>query len=45
MQNLETAERLALLKLLEATAPKQAAPMLSQIEPVNRSGPLPLSFA
>ncbi|HEX2077235.1 MAG TPA: condensation domain-containing protein, partial [Longimicrobium sp.] len=45
MQNLSTAERLALLELLEATAPKQAAPALSQIEPADRSGPLPLSFA
>ncbi|HEX8319063.1 amino acid adenylation domain-containing protein [Longimicrobium sp.] len=45
MQNLSTAERLALLELLEATAPKQDAPTLSQIEPVDRSGPLPLSFA
>ena len=45
MQNLSTAERLALLELLEATAPMQAAPKLSQIEPADRSGPLPLSFA
>jgi amino acid adenylation domain-containing protein len=45
MQKLSTAERLALLELLEATAPVQAAPALSQIEPVERSGPLPLSFA
>src|SRR5688500_14268705 len=45
MQNLSAAERLALLELLEATAPKQAAPTLSQIEPADRSGPLPLSFA
>ncbi|HEU4452803.1 MAG TPA: amino acid adenylation domain-containing protein, partial [Longimicrobium sp.] len=45
MQNLSTAERLALLELLEATAPKQAAPALSQIQPADRSGPLPLSFA
>ncbi len=45
MQNLSAAERLALLELLEATAPKQAAPKLSQIEPANRSGLLPLSFA
>ncbi len=45
MQNLSAAERLALLELLEATAPKQAAPTVSQIQPVERSGPLPLSFA
>jgi amino acid adenylation domain-containing protein len=45
MQNLSTAERLALLELLEATAPKQAAPKLSQIPAADRSGPLPLSFA
>ena len=45
MQNLSAAERLALLELLEATAPKQVAPVLSQIEPADRSGPLPLSFA
>ncbi|HYR06690.1 MAG TPA: condensation domain-containing protein, partial [Longimicrobium sp.] len=44
-QTLSAAERLALLELLEATAPKQAAPTLAQIEPVDRSGPLPLSFA
>jgi amino acid adenylation domain-containing protein len=44
-QKLSAAERLALLELLEATAPKQAAPTVSQIEPVDRSGPLPLSFA
>ncbi|HEY7768950.1 condensation domain-containing protein, partial [Longimicrobium sp.] len=45
MQNLSPAERLALLELLEANAPKQDAPTLSQIQPVDRSGPLPLSFA
>ncbi|WP_414681554.1 condensation domain-containing protein, partial [Longimicrobium sp.] len=45
MQNLSPAERLALLELLEANAPKQEAPTLSQIQPVDRSGPLPLSFA
>ncbi|HEX8317852.1 amino acid adenylation domain-containing protein, partial [Longimicrobium sp.] len=45
MQNLSTAERLALLELLEATASKQDAPTLSQIQPVDRSGALPLSFA
>ncbi|HEU4558808.1 MAG TPA: condensation domain-containing protein, partial [Longimicrobium sp.] len=44
-QNLSTAERLALLELLEATAPVQAAPAVSRIQPVDRSGPLPLSFA
>ncbi|MBV9109365.1 MAG: AMP-binding protein, partial [Gemmatimonadetes bacterium] len=44
-QNLSTAERLALLELLQATAPKQAAPKLSPIEPVDRSAPLPLSLA
>src|SRR3954447_26599518 len=43
--NLSTAERLALLELAEATAPVQAAPAVSRIEPVDRSGPLPLSFA
>ena len=45
MQNLSTAERLALLELLEGTAPKQAAAAtLAQIQPVDRSGPLPLSY-
>ncbi|HST60199.1 MAG TPA: hypothetical protein VLK84_15945, partial [Longimicrobium sp.] len=44
-QNLSTAERLALLELLEASAPMQEAPALSQIEPADRSGPLPLSYA
>src|SRR3954468_10531034 len=44
-QNLSTAERLALLELLQATAPRQAAPKLSPIEPVDRSAPLPLSLA
>ncbi|HEU4881056.1 MAG TPA: amino acid adenylation domain-containing protein [Longimicrobium sp.] len=44
MQNLSTAERLALLELLEATTPMQAAPKLSDIEPADRNGPLPLSF-
>ncbi|MFL5540879.1 MAG: amino acid adenylation domain-containing protein, partial [Longimicrobiaceae bacterium] len=43
--NLSPAERLALLELAEATAPVQAAPAVSRIEPVDRSGPLPLSFA
>src|SRR6185436_4434504 len=43
--NLSTAERLALLELAEATAPVQAAPALARIEPVDRSGALPLSFA
>ncbi|HEX5726758.1 MAG TPA: hypothetical protein VFX98_14880, partial [Longimicrobiaceae bacterium] len=43
--NLSIAELLALLELAEATAPVQAAPTLSPIEPVDRSGPLPLSFA
>src|SRR3954452_13123281 len=45
MLNLSTAERLAPLELPEATAPMQAAATLSRIEPVDRSGPLPLSFA
>ncbi|MBW3655258.1 MAG: non-ribosomal peptide synthetase, partial [Gemmatimonadetes bacterium] len=45
MQNLSSAELLALLELAEATAPVQAAATLSPIEPVDRSGPLPLSFA
>src|SRR3954452_6177675 len=45
MLNLSTAERLAPLELPEATAPMQAAATLSPIEPVDRSGPLPLSFA
>src|SRR5687768_18025180 len=31
--------------MLEATAPRQAAPTISQIQPADRSGPLPLSFA
>ena len=45
MQNLSTAERLALLELLEGTAPKKAAAAtLAQIQPVDRSGPLPLSY-
>ncbi|HVG45405.1 MAG TPA: amino acid adenylation domain-containing protein, partial [Longimicrobium sp.] len=43
--NLSTAERLALLELAEATAPMQVAATLSPIEPVDRSAPLPLSFA
>ena len=43
--NLSSAELLALLELAEATAPVQAAPALTAIEPVDRSGPLPLSFA
>ncbi|HET7233825.1 MAG TPA: amino acid adenylation domain-containing protein, partial [Longimicrobium sp.] len=43
--NLSPAELLALLELAEATAPMQAAPALSRIEPVGRSQPLPLSFA
>ncbi|HEX2081775.1 MAG TPA: amino acid adenylation domain-containing protein [Longimicrobium sp.] len=45
MLNLSIAERLALLELAEATAPARAAATLSPIEPVDRSGPLPLSFA
>src|SRR5215207_8036844 len=45
MQNLSNAELLALLDLAEASAPVQAAPKLSPIMPVHRSGPLPLSFA
>ncbi|HEU4558483.1 MAG TPA: amino acid adenylation domain-containing protein, partial [Longimicrobium sp.] len=46
MQNLSTAERLALLELLEATAPVQEpVAKLSPIEPVDRSAPLPLSLA
>ncbi|HYR06818.1 MAG TPA: amino acid adenylation domain-containing protein, partial [Longimicrobium sp.] len=45
MLNLSTAECLALLELAEATAPARAAATLSPIEPVDRSGPLPLSFA
>ncbi|HEU4557148.1 MAG TPA: condensation domain-containing protein, partial [Longimicrobium sp.] len=45
MLNLSIAERLALLELAEATAPAPAAPALSPIERVDRSGPLPLSFA
>jgi amino acid adenylation domain-containing protein len=45
MLNLSTAERLALLELVEAAAPAPAAATLSPIEPVERSGPLPLSFA
>src|SRR5829696_2572759 len=45
MLNLSNAELLALLELAEATAPVQAAPALSTIQPVDRSGPLPLSFA
>ncbi|HET7461831.1 MAG TPA: amino acid adenylation domain-containing protein, partial [Longimicrobium sp.] len=44
-QHLSTAERLALLKLARASAPMQAPATLSPIEPVDRSGPLPLSFA
>ncbi|HEX8242204.1 MAG TPA: condensation domain-containing protein, partial [Longimicrobium sp.] len=43
--NLSAAERQALLKLARATAPMQAPATLSSIEPVDRSGPLPLSFA
>ena len=43
--NLSNAELLALLELAEATAPVQPAATLSRIEPVDRSGPLPLSFA
>src|SRR6478735_1762861 len=46
MLNLSNAELLALLELAEATAPVQeAAPTLSAIQPADRSGPLPLSFA
>jgi amino acid adenylation domain-containing protein len=45
MLNLSNAELLALLELAEASAPVQAAPKVSQIEPADRSGPLPLSFA
>ncbi|WP_420127866.1 amino acid adenylation domain-containing protein [Longimicrobium sp.] len=45
MLNLSTAERLALLELAEATAPVRPAATLSPIEPVDRGGPLPLSFA
>ncbi|HEU4558059.1 MAG TPA: amino acid adenylation domain-containing protein [Longimicrobium sp.] len=45
MLNLSNEELLALLELAEATAPVQAAPALSPIVPVDRSGPLPLSFA
>ncbi|HYH82826.1 MAG TPA: amino acid adenylation domain-containing protein, partial [Longimicrobium sp.] len=45
MLNLSTAERLALLELAEATAPARAAATPSPIERVERSGPLPLSFA
>ncbi|MFL5384639.1 MAG: amino acid adenylation domain-containing protein, partial [Longimicrobiaceae bacterium] len=43
--NLSNAELLALLELAEATAPVEAAATLSPIEPVERSGALPLSFA
>ncbi|HEX9939388.1 MAG TPA: condensation domain-containing protein, partial [Longimicrobium sp.] len=43
--NLSNAELLALLKAARATAPMQAPATLSPIEPVDRSGPLPLSFA
>jgi amino acid adenylation domain-containing protein len=45
MLNLSTAERLALLELAEATVPARAQATPSPIEPVDRSGPLPLSFA
>jgi amino acid adenylation domain-containing protein len=45
MLNLSTAERLALLKLAQATAPAPAAAAPSPIQPADRGGPLPLSFA
>src|SRR4051812_18925424 len=45
MLNLSNAELLALLELAEATEPVEPAATLSRIEPVDRSGPLPLSFA
>jgi amino acid adenylation domain-containing protein len=45
MLNLSTAERLALLKLAQATAPAPAAATPSPMERVDRSGALPLSFA
>ncbi|HEX9939569.1 MAG TPA: amino acid adenylation domain-containing protein, partial [Longimicrobium sp.] len=43
--NLSQAELLALLKVARASAPMQAPATLSPIEPADRSGPLPLSFA
>ena len=43
--NLSDAELLALLKAARSTAPVKAPATLSPIEPVDRSGPLPLSFA
>jgi amino acid adenylation domain-containing protein len=45
MPTLSTAERLALLELAEATATVDLPAALSPIEPADRSGPLPLSFA
>jgi hypothetical protein len=45
MQDLSTAERLALLKLARATAPVQAPAALPPIQPAAREGRVPLSFA